>query len=50
MKEYSSIKKKYAEKIFKEFKTYGCKPIDTSLVVNEKLIKEYGDRKVNATL
>lgn len=28
------------------FRMFGCKPIDTLLVVNEKLMKENGSRKV----
>lgn len=38
--------KRYAGNILKKFGMYGCKPIDISLVVNEKLQKENGGRLV----
>jgi hypothetical protein len=40
----------YAEKILKKFKMLGCKPMATLLAINEKLKKEDGRKKVNATL
>lgn len=42
--------KRYAENILKKFGMYGCKPIDISLVVNEKLKKEDGGRLVDASM
>ena len=42
--------KKYAEKILKKFGMFGCNPTDTPLVVNEKLKKEDGGRKVDASI
>uniref|UniRef100_A0A5B7B4M6 Retrovirus-related Pol polyprotein from transposon TNT 1-94 n=1 Tax=Davidia involucrata TaxID=16924 RepID=A0A5B7B4M6_DAVIN len=42
--------KKYAEAILKKFGMSGCKPMATPLVVNEKLMKEDGEKKVDATL
>ncbi|XP_019056129.1 PREDICTED: uncharacterized protein LOC109115932 [Nelumbo nucifera] len=41
---------KYVEKVLKKFKMFGCKPISTLLVVNEKLMKEDGGKKVDETL
>ena len=41
--------KKYAEKILKKFRMYGCKSIATPLVPNEKLMKEDEAKKVNET-
>jgi transposase InsO family protein len=41
--------KKYAEKILKKFGMFGCNPTDTPLVVNEKLKKEDGGKKVDAS-
>nr|GEW41050.1 retrovirus-related Pol polyprotein from transposon TNT 1-94 [Tanacetum cinerariifolium] len=41
---------KYVDKILKIFDMSECKPKDTSLVVNEKLMKEDGSSKVDATL
>ncbi|GJX42263.1 retrovirus-related pol polyprotein from transposon TNT 1-94 [Tanacetum coccineum] len=41
---------KYVEKILKNFDMYECKSKDTPLVVNEKLMKEDGSSKVDATL
>lgn len=38
---------KYAEKILKKFRMFGCNPSDTLLVMNEKLKKEDGGRKVD---
>ena len=41
---------KYVEKILKNFDMSECKPKDTPLVVNEKLVKEDGSSKMDATL
>ncbi|GKE61265.1 retrovirus-related pol polyprotein from transposon TNT 1-94 [Tanacetum coccineum] len=41
---------KYVEKILKNFDMSECKSKDTPLVVNEKLMKEDGSSKVDATL
>lgn len=41
---------KYAENILKKFGMFGCKPMTTPLVVNEKLVKEDGGKKVDETL
>ncbi|GJV21584.1 retrovirus-related pol polyprotein from transposon TNT 1-94 [Tanacetum coccineum] len=41
---------KYVEKILKIFDMSECKPKETPLVVNEKLMKEDGSSKVDATL
>jgi hypothetical protein len=40
----------YVEKILRKFRMVGCKPMATPLVVNEKLKKEDGGKKVDATL
>jgi hypothetical protein len=40
----------YVEKILRKFKMVGCKPMATPLAVNEKLKKEDGGKKVDATL
>jgi hypothetical protein len=40
----------YAEKILRKFRMVGCKPMATPLVVNEKLKKEDGGKKVDAIL
>jgi hypothetical protein len=40
----------YAEKILRKFRMVGCKPMATPLAVNEKLKKEDGGKKVDATL
>ncbi|KAK2995750.1 hypothetical protein RJ640_007518 [Escallonia rubra] len=42
--------KKYAENILKKFRMHGCNPNDTPLVVNQKLKKEDGGRKVDASV
>lgn len=42
--------KNYAEKILKKFGMHECKPVATPLVVNEKLMKDNGTKKVDATL
>ncbi|GJY10315.1 retrovirus-related pol polyprotein from transposon TNT 1-94 [Tanacetum coccineum] len=41
---------KYVEKILKIFDMSECKPKDTSLLVNKKLMKEDGSSKVDSTL
>lgn len=41
--------KKYVEKILKKFEIFGCNPTDTPLVVNEKLKKEDGGKKVDVS-
>ncbi|GKB82603.1 cytokinin dehydrogenase 3-like protein [Tanacetum coccineum] len=41
---------KYVEKILKNFDMLECKSKDTPLVINEKLMKEDGSSKVDATL
>ncbi|XP_059428497.1 uncharacterized mitochondrial protein AtMg00810-like [Corylus avellana] len=40
----------YAEKILRKFRMVGCKPMATPLGLNEKLKKEDGGKKVDATL
>jgi hypothetical protein len=40
----------YAKKILRKFTMVGCKPMATPLAVNEKLNKEDGGKKVDATL
>jgi hypothetical protein len=40
----------YAKKILRKFRMVGCKPMATPLAVNEKLKKEDGGKKVDATL
>jgi hypothetical protein len=42
--------KMYAEKILKKFRMLGCKPMATPFAINEKLKKEDGGKKVDATL
>ncbi|XP_058185851.1 uncharacterized protein LOC131303080 [Rhododendron vialii] len=42
--------KQYAKNILKKFGMNGCKPVATPLIVNEKLMKEDGEKKVDATL
>ncbi|KAL3534236.1 hypothetical protein ACH5RR_002697 [Cinchona calisaya] len=42
--------KKYAENILVKFGMHGCKPMTTPLVVNEKLVKDDGDKRANPTL
>ncbi|XP_057429647.1 uncharacterized mitochondrial protein AtMg00810-like [Lotus japonicus] len=42
--------KRYAEYIMKKLGMYGCKPVDISLVVNEKLKKEEGGRLVDTSM
>ncbi|KAK2978867.1 hypothetical protein RJ640_030916 [Escallonia rubra] len=41
--------KNYAEKVLKKFRMYGCNPKATPLIVGEKLKKEDGGSKANAT-
>lgn len=40
--------KKYIPKKFEKIQMFGCRSISTPLAVNEKLMKEYGRKKVNA--
>lgn len=40
----------YVEKVLKKFNMFGCKSMSTPLVINEKLIKEDGGKKVDVTL
>lgn len=42
--------KKYAENILMKFGMSGCKPMATPLVVNEKLTKEDGEKRVEGLL
>jgi hypothetical protein len=42
--------KKYAKNVLKKFKMYGRNLVKTPLVVNEKLKKDDGEKKVTATL
>ena len=42
--------KKYAKKILKKFKIFGCKLVTTPLVCNEKLMKEDGEKKIDETI
>lgn len=42
--------KKYIEELLKKFKMCGCKPVATPLVANEKLQKDDGSPKVDASL
>ncbi|KAK2981146.1 hypothetical protein RJ640_028512 [Escallonia rubra] len=41
--------KNYAEKVLKKFRMYGCNPKATPLIVGEKLKREDGGSKVDAT-
>ena len=41
--------KKYTENLLKKFKLYGCKTVATPLVVNEKMKKEDGSEKADAS-
>ena len=41
---------KYAEKILKKFRVFGCKSVTTPLVCIEKLMKEDSEKKVDETL
>jgi len=42
--------KKYVENLLKKFKMDNCKIVATPLVVNEKLLKEDGAEKTNASI
>ncbi|KAL5731634.1 hypothetical protein ACHQM5_004343 [Ranunculus cassubicifolius] len=42
--------KKYTENLLKKFKMYGCKTVATPLINNEKLRKEDGSSKADASL
>ena len=51
MEEFLFVKKKkYAKKIFKKFGMFGYKSMIALFVCNEKLVKEYGTKKVVETL
>jgi hypothetical protein len=41
--------RKYVENILKKFGMFGCNPVATPLVVNEKFKKEDGGKKVDET-
>ena len=41
--------KKYTEGLLKKFKMYGCKPVATPLVTNEKLQKDDGAPEADAS-
>jgi len=40
--------KKFVERILKILKIFGCKLINVPLIVNEKLMKDDGEKKVDA--
>lgn len=42
--------RRYDEKILKNFRMFGCKPIAIPLIGNEKLMKEDGRKKVDVAL
>jgi transposase InsO family protein len=41
---------KYAEKVLKKFRMFGCKCVETPLACNEKLMKDDGEKKIDETL